>query len=528
MKICLVHPGFVTTVGAVGVEIILPLGVTHLAGYLRQCGHEVSFIDAIGEGIDTLTPVDAMPGTYVRGLTAADIAARIPEDTAVIGVSCMMSTNWVAHRHIIQAIRRRFPQATLIIGGEHATALPEYCLRDAGVIDFVVLGEGENTTDDLLNALDKGTDPTLVPGLGFLRDGAYAVSSKRLRERQVDGLSWPAWDLVPVENYFKGPHSASLDSGRTFPIIASRGCPYECTFCSSPAMWGRLWRPRKPQNVVDEIEHYVRQYNIDHIDFWDLTLIVKRSWIVAFCEEMIARKLRISWQIVTTRSEAIDSEVAHLLKKAGCNFITYAPESGSDQVLADIRKKVNKEAMLTSIAAAVDAGMGAKLSYVLGFPDDRLVDVFASYWMAIRAAWRGAHDATFFAYFPYPGSELFDRLVNEGKIHINDEYFFGLAVYNLHGMKSSARNFNDTQLRWLCIVGMALFYMVSFTRRPLRFLRLVDDLIRERGRTKLAAALVRFRKNARAMRRAADRQADSGSALAWQSADDHSSPPAQS
>lgn len=497
MKICLVRPSFVTTTSAIGVEIILPLGISYLAGHLRQEGHEVSFVDAVGDGMTVVTPIEDIPGGLLRGLPDDDTAALIPEDTDVIGVSCMFSVNWVANRRTIQAIRRRFPQALLIIGGEHATAMPEYCLRDAGVIDYVVLGEGENTTAELLRALADGEDASRVPGLGFLRDGVYVASEPRRRERQIDRLPWPAWDLLPVETYLGSVASAALDCGRSMPIIASRGCPYVCTFCSSPVMWGRLWRARTPEDVIAEIEANVRTYKIDHVDFFDLTMITRRAWIVEFCQRMIERDLKVSWQIVCTRSEAIDDEVTRLLKRAGCNFITYAPESGSETVLANINKKVDRQAMLNSIAAAYKAGLGVKLNYVVGFPDDRFVDILASYTMAARAAWRGAHDASFFAFSPYPGSDLFRRLVAEGRVQVNDGYFFDLALYNVKRMKSFARAFSDEQIRWLCLAGMGLFYLVNFARRPWRFLSLTADVLRSQGRTKLSATLVRIRRNRR-------------------------------
>lgn len=506
MKICIIRPSFVTMGGTVGVEIILPLGLAYLAGFLRQQGHEVHIVDVVGESINAMNPIDDIPGGMTRGLPDELAVARIPDDVDVIGVSCMFSVNWVVNRRTIQAIRQRFPDVPLIIGGEHATAMPEYCLRDSQVVDFVVLGEGENTTAEFLHALDKGEDPTTVPGLGFLRDGVYTVSPPRARERQIDLFPTPAWDLLPVETYVMAGVSAGLDCGRAMPIIASRGCPYNCTFCTNTNMWKRLWRVRSVKKVVDEIEDNVRRFRIDHVDFYDLTLITKRSWIVDFCQEMIERDLGVSWQIFCTRSEALDAEVTRLLKKAGCDFVYYAPESGSETVLTAIRKKMDVETMLTSVSASVDAGLRVKLNYIVGFPDDRLVDILASFRMAMRAAWRGAYDASFFTYCPYPGSELFDRLVGEGRITVNDAYFFKLATFNFSRTTSQAYRFSDSQVRWLCLVGTALFYLVSFARRPHRVLGLIRDLMRGTGRTKLSAALVRLRKARRNLKQAAIRQ----------------------
>lgn len=490
MKICLIRPGLVTTADAIGIEIILPLGVAYLAAYLREYGHEVSFVDCAGEGIDRVRPLSDLPKGIQRGLPDDEAVARIPEDVDVIGVSCMFSVNWVITKRLIQAIRRRFPDVTLMIGGEHATALPEYCLRDVPGIDFVVLGEGEHTTVELLKTLQEGGDPATVAGVAALRDGRFVTSPPRPRERELSQFPWPAWDLLPVEEHLTRVNGG-LEYGRSMPIIASRGCPYECTFCSNPTMWGNLWRSRPVEDVVDEIEHNIRTWNCTNLDFFDLTTIVKRSWIVDFCNLMLSRGVKVHWQLITTRSENIDLEVTQLMKQAGCTYITYAPESGSTRVLKTIKKKVDKEAMLRSIGHAVDQGLGTKLNFVAGFPDDRFSDILASYWFATRAALRGAHDATFFPFTPYPGIAMFDTLLAEGRVTINDQYFFDLASYNLRVQKSFARHFSDWQLRILCFAGMGIFYGASFARRPMRLWNLVAQVYRAEGKTRLASSLIR-------------------------------------
>lgn len=501
MKVCLIRPGLVTTEGAIGVEIILPLGVAYLAAYLREKGFDVSFVDAVGEDMEAYSAIPELANGVFRGMPDERTVARIPEDVDVIGVSCMFSVNWVVARRLIQAIRRRFPNATLLIGGEHATALPEYSLRDAPEIDFVVLGEGEHTTAELLRTLEAGGDPGTVHGIGFLKDGEYVTPPPRARERDLDTLPWPAWDMLPVENYL-GHVTGGLEYGRTMPIIASRGCPYECTFCTNPVMWGNLWRPRPAEDVVAEIEHNIRTYNIASLDFFDLTTIVKRSWIVDFCNLMIERKLNVTWQLITTRSEKIDAEVTQLMKDAGCVYVFYAAESGSNRVLSAIKKKVDKEAMLTSIGYSIDAGLGVKMNFVAGFPDDELSDILASYGMAIQAAWRGAHDCSFFPFSPYPGSALFRRLLDEGRISLHDQYFFDLASYNPGTIRSFARHFNDWQLRLLCLSGMALFYLVSFVRRPGRAWDLIRQVYRNEGKTRLAGTLVRIKKKRQGIKQA--------------------------
>ena len=202
-KVCLIRPSIFTTSDSLGVEIMLPFGPAYLAAYLRQEGFDISFIDALGEGMNQYTPLDDLPNSFLRGLTHEETAQRIPADVEVIGVSSMFSVNWVVTRHLIETLRRHFPTALLLVGGEHATALPEYCLRNAPEIDYLVIGEGEQTTVELLKTLAAGGVDESVPGIAFLRNGQYRATTARLREKDLSVFPWPAWDLLPVADYLR-------------------------------------------------------------------------------------------------------------------------------------------------------------------------------------------------------------------------------------------------------------------------------------------------------------------------------------
>ena len=120
-------------------------------------------------------------------------------------------------------------------------------------------------------------------------------------------------------------------TGRTMPILGTRGCPYQCTFCSNPMMWTTRYTMRNPVKVVDEMEWLVKQFKINSVDFMDLTAIVKKNWILDFCRELSIRKLNVTWNLPTgTRSEALDDETLKAIFEAGCTFLSYAPESGSE------------------------------------------------------------------------------------------------------------------------------------------------------------------------------------------------------
>src|SRR6185369_13247431 len=169
------------------------------------------------------------------------------------------------------------------LGGEHVTACPEYTLNDCPAVNACVIGEGEETFLELLKA------PRLsgVAGLAYREAGRPVLTAARARVRDVDAIAEPDWEVFPLERYIDAGQTYGADLGRCMPILASRGCPYECTFCSSPSMWTTLWRARKPELVAAEMQKYMSRYAVTNFDFYDLTAIVDRAWILRFCKLLV-------------------------------------------------------------------------------------------------------------------------------------------------------------------------------------------------------------------------------------------------
>jgi radical SAM superfamily enzyme YgiQ (UPF0313 family) len=267
-------------------------------------------------------------------------------------------------------------------------------------------------------------------------------------------------------------------------------------------MWGPLWRVRGAADVVDEMQSYVDRYRATNFDFYDLTAIVKRSWIVEFCQLVMARNLAITWQLPSgTRSEAIDAEVCRLLYESGCRYVNYAPESGSEEILKLIKKQVSKKAMTQSIRSALANGIGVKCNFILGFPGERPSHIKDTVTWIVRLAWLGVHDISVFPFSPYPGSELFIDLHKRGDIFLNDAYFYSLSQYtDPRFTRSYCENLSRSTLRLLCLGSMGLFYLVSYLRYPNRIVKIVKHVINNDAKTKLAAALIRVRKKRNQLR----------------------------
>jgi radical SAM superfamily enzyme YgiQ (UPF0313 family) len=416
----------------------------------------------------------------------------------------MFSQEWPLARDLILGLRARFPDAVLIAGGEHVTAAGEYSLRDCRAIDYAVVGEGDETLVELLETLEAGGDVADVDGIIHLEGEAMVRTKPRRRLRNVDELPRPAWDLVPIEAYLANGLNHGVSSGRTMPLLATRGCPYSCTFCSNPGMWTTRWYARSPLEVADEMESYVKEYKADNFDFYDLTAIVKKAWIVEFCQELIRRKLDITWQLPAgTRSEAIDDDVTPLLARAGHRNLVYAPESGSPRVLKAIKKRVDLSRMLESMRSACRNSLSIKLNLIIGLPMETRRDIFATYWLMAKAAWIGVDDAMLSTFIPYPGSRLFAELQECGRIEqLSDDFFYDLSSEGSVGhVESYSAHVGPRALLAYKLFGMLLFYSLSHLFHPTRIFRTIWNVHRNEHETRLEKALGTLYLNFRRHRR---------------------------
>ena len=278
------------------------------------------------------------------------------------------------------------------------------------------------------------------------------------------------------------------------PIMASRGCPYKCTFCSNPSMWTTKWKARSPQDVFKEMLFYKNKYKVDNFDFYDLTAIVKKDWIIKFCNILINNKLNITWQLPSgTRSEALDVEVAKLLYESGCRNLSYAPESGSTEVLKMIKKRINIDDMLQSMKASVSVGMNIKANIICGFPGENKRHLLDTLKFIIRVATVGCHDLSINQFSPYPGSELYEQLVRNNQITLDESYFRNLSLYSSMSNAVSYSNYlSNREILIFKFIGTILFYVISYCIRPWRVFTVALNVINKKETSRLEKSLISY------------------------------------
>ena len=448
-----------------------PLGLAYVAAALREAGYDFRVIDATGAALDAVSPYPDRSDFMVQGLTVDETVRRIPAHADVIGVSCMFSTLWPLTHRVAMAIRKRFPRALLVLGGEHGTAVPEHVLATSP-FDVVVLGEGEETFVELLRARQAGRSLNTVKGIAYRDNGRVATTGLSERRRDVDAIAPPDWASFPIGEYIDRHQTNGINLGRSMPILGTRGCPFQCTFCSNPAMWTQRWIARDPRLLADEMERYVREYGVTNFDFQDLTAIVKRQWIVDFCRELIRRDLSITWQMPSgTRAEVFDAEVADLLYSSGCRALAFAPESGSPEILKAVKKQVDLGHMLAAMRAAVRRGLKLSCFIVIGFPDDTPGTLRQTLRLIRRMAVLGVYDVAVSKFVPYPGSALFRRLQREGKLQLDDAFFVSPMDFYTAKAPSYADAVSSRRLYWTMLWMFVNFYLISFALRPWRVAR---------------------------------------------------------
>jgi len=469
--VVLINPPGIKAVKSLGLHSPNPpVGLAYIAAVLKRQGTSCCVIDMAGEDLEQVTPYEGREGFYVQGLSIAEATARIPADADIVGISCMFSVHWPLVRELTRKIRDRLPQVFMVGGGEHITALPEFSLRDSS-LDAVVMGEGETIFPSLLSAVRQKGDMRGVNGVAF-RDpesGNILINDRQERIADLDSVPWPDWDAIPIEHYIAADLQNGVNRGRSMPVVATRGCPFRCTFCSNTSMWGCVYRTRDPEDVVAEMKHYREKYRAVNFNFQDLTAFVNKGWVLKLCDAMLREGLDVTWQLPSgTRVESFDEEVARSVFRAGCRNIAFAPESASPEILKSVKKNVDLGKMKSAIRAAVSSGINLSCFFVIGFPLESEQTLRMTLGYLRELARMGVSDIGLTQFVPYPGSELFRELLDRGEIEINDDYLLSPMDFYLRTNRIYTKNLLPRELyRWQ-IRLLLNFYLYSALYHPLK------------------------------------------------------------
>ncbi len=344
-------------------ELHVPLGPLYLTRALEDAGFQVDFRDYQCVGSDE--PFDM--GVFLDFLA---------DPAPVIGLSCM--ANLLPFTMLaMRALRQRYPDRTLVLGGVGATAVEEKVLTRAPWIDVICRGEAERTGPELLAALRRGGDLSGVRGISFRSNGRIVHTPDRPRITDLDSIPFPAFRRVELKRY------------AGYGMMTSRGCPYPCTFCSVAPVWNLESYSRSAGNIVDEMEFLHRAAGVDLFLFQDEFFVSGKPQVMRFCDELDRRGLKVQWKAFG-RVNLVDEEMMRAMAATGCVELRFGIESGSDRVLQEIKKGFTAAQSLEVVPKAIPIFPRVDAFFVWGFPFETMEDFGQSLFQMVSFRMLGA------------------------------------------------------------------------------------------------------------------------------------------
>ena len=373
-----------------------PLNLMYLASSLEKESYSVKIIDD-----------DLLQQGYEK------IANQVEKiNPPVVGVTAGTSTIKSALKYL-ELIKKNVPEVLTVIGGPHTTFMPYETLKDSEYLDVVVMGEGEETMVELTDhSIKNNQNIADIKGIVY-RDsssGKLKTTEKRSLIKDLDSIPFPARHLVPFSDY-----DATQD--QTGGIITSRGCVYNCNYCSSSLIMGKKFRSRSPNNVVDEIEELIDTYHINDIGFMDDTFMLNKKRASEIADEIKTRDLDISF-VASSRVDRVDKDLLENLKSSGLKTIYYGVESGSQRILDLMKKGITLKNVEDAVRIAKDVNLDVLTSFILGYPGETEEDMDKTIDFSTKL------DSDYCQYSiltPFPGTPIYDDLIEKNLID-NDEW----------------------------------------------------------------------------------------------------------
>jgi magnesium-protoporphyrin IX monomethyl ester (oxidative) cyclase len=425
LKVLLIYPPF-SLASYERPIVVPPLGLAYIGAVLEEAGHKVEILDTIA--LNWRSPIK-IKGRIHLGQKWEDIGDDIKRSKPdAVGISCPFSCQSHNAHKVAELVKAYDTDVPVIMGGAHPSTLPKKVLQDQNV-DYVVIGEGELTMLNLLKTLSKGASFNEIDGFAYREKGKTVINPKKKFIEGLDSLPFPARHLLPMNEYFnaEAPHGPELMRKPFTSMITSRGCPFNCVFCSIHTIWGHKWRPRSPDNVLLEIEHLIDVYKIREIHFEDDNLTLDKRRIEKICDLILDRGLDIKW--FTPNGVAIwtlDKNLLKKMKKSGCYKLCFGIESGDPKTLKFIGKPVNLTYARKVIQWANESGIWTHGFFVIGFPYESKASIDRT----LRFATESDLDfASFFIATLLPGTRLLEIVKKEGLIE-NDPNWADQDVFS--------------------------------------------------------------------------------------------------
>ena len=428
-----------------------PLGLASLAAVLEKDGHQIEILDANALQLSEYDVVEKVDGADIIGITAM---------TPIINSAIQ----------IAKGIKQNNQDSTIILGGPHATILPEDILNNVPEIDIIVRGEGEETIVELCTALENNNSIENICGISYRNEGTIENTPSRPQIMDLDSLPFLAYHLLPLGKYkLHPPH------GREYPFMAmltSRGCPYNCIFCSK-SVFGSTYRGQSPERIVDEIVYLKERFGIKEIAFYDDVLTLKQKRVMQLVKEFGERNLDIPWTC-EARVNLVTEELLRAMKKAGCYMIAYGIESGNQMILNNLRKNITIEQIKSAIEATRKAGIQSVGYFMLGSPGETPETIRQTIDFAKSLP---LDFAQFAITIPFPGTDLYNLYLDSGNKNTKWDDFIYASLKSSSAPVFETESLSKEDLReWNSKAYKEFYFRLSYIWKRFIGMRSIGDL----------------------------------------------------
>lgn len=373
--------------------VSLPIGIGTLAGYLLSKKRQAAILDEL---IHPFQETSHQLSDYIK-------RARKPYIFGISSLTLSIGRSF----EIAQLLKKRFPDSKVILGGIHASALPDEALN-TGNVDIVVRGEGEETLLLLYDIIKNGESYSGVEGISFKENGSIRHNPDRPLLQELDQIPRFPYELFDPDQY-------NFDF-----VISSRGCPYDCIFCSQRIISGRKYRFRSCEKVVEELDLLINTYHQTSISFLDDDFFVNRDRVKALTESIIAHGLNTKANFgCQARADHVTEEILEYVEAAGFTFIGLGMETGSEKLMTILNKKETVKTNIAAVQLIKRFGLHVNASFLFGIPSETHEERFKTYMLAKKL---NLDFAKFNNLVPYPGTELFTIAEKEGTLNIEENW----------------------------------------------------------------------------------------------------------
>ncbi len=423
MKIVLINPPWYFA-DANDKVISQNLAIGYLAAFLKSQNIRVAVIDSLVEGFDNHKKVNRNNKECIQvGLSYSDICKRIEPDVTHVGITVPFSHLAPICRQLARSIKEYNNKLKVVIGGVFPSTFPEEALTED--IDYVIRGEGEQP----LLSLMKAHKPDEIPGLVYKENGEIHNNGIASSISNLDDIPFPSRDMMPVEKYFSLSPRMACDR-KTMSIITSRGCPFDCNFCSVHPVYGYKWRARSPSNVLSEIEQAISDYNIEHVEFEDDNLTLDRKRAESIFDGLINLKKNITWSAHNgVRIDTLDRNLVKKMKKSGCTRLNLAIESGNETMLNEMNKKLSLEKVTEMVRCCCEENIHTIGFLLVGYPGETKESFAETLAFFKKLLDIGLGGIAPFIVNPYPGTKLYESCKRNNYLtkQIDIDHFFSVS-----------------------------------------------------------------------------------------------------